>query len=122
VLVLPPIPEDPSNNLIDWFCESSKVFNSLREAMMSAYSKKIQRLHDMPRKAGSIFWWPFTQHSLVPEQTVTVIDSRYGENFAIYKVCTKTAEFLILNIYKKRNKFKWSVHCIEWFCNLIYLK
>lgn len=87
VLVLPPIPEDPSNDLMEWFCESSKSFRGLQEMMLSAYSEKIKRLHDMPRKAGSIFWWPFTQHSLVPEQSVTVIDSRYGENFVVHKVC-----------------------------------
>lgn len=87
VLILPPIPEDPSNDLVDWFYESSSSFNSLQEIMLSSYSKMIQRLHDMPRKAGSIFWWPFTQHNLVPEQSVTVIDSRCGENFAVHKVC-----------------------------------
>lgn len=57
--------------------------------MLSAHIKRIQRLHDMPRKAGSLFWWPFTQHKLVPEKMVTVIDSRCGENFAIHKVCVK---------------------------------
>lgn len=44
----------------------------------------------MPRKAGNIFWWPFTQHELVPEEIVTVIDSRCGENFAVHKVCAKS--------------------------------
>ncbi|KAJ6829108.1 bifunctional dethiobiotin synthetase/7,8-diamino-pelargonic acid aminotransferase, mitochondrial [Iris pallida] len=87
VLVLPPIPEDPSNNLIDWFCESSEVFSSLQEKMFSAHVKRLQRLHDMPQKAGNIIWWPFTQHQLVPEQAVTVIDSRCGENFAVHKDC-----------------------------------
>lgn len=87
VLVLPPIPEDPSNNLIDWFCESSEVFSSLQEKMLSAHVKRLQRLHDMPQKAANIIWWPFTQHQLVPEQAVTVIDSRCGENFAVHKDC-----------------------------------
>ncbi|ONK70534.1 uncharacterized protein A4U43_C05F34710 [Asparagus officinalis] len=87
VLVLPPIPQDPSNNLVDWFCGSSNIFDSLREIMSSSYLTKIQRLHDMRRKAGRILWWPFTQHNFVPEETITVIDSRYGENFAVHKVC-----------------------------------
>lgn len=86
VLMLPPIPQDPINDLLDWFYESGKVFSSLQGALVSAHSRRIQRLHDMPRKAGNLFWWPFTQHKLVPEETITVIDSRCGENFAIHKV------------------------------------
>ncbi|XP_064987850.1 bifunctional dethiobiotin synthetase/7,8-diamino-pelargonic acid aminotransferase, mitochondrial-like isoform X2 [Musa acuminata AAA Group] len=86
VLVLPPIPGDPLNNLLDWFYESRQTFSSLQDIMLSAHIKRIQRLHDMPRKAGSLFWWPFTQHKLVLEKMVTVIDSRCGENFAIHKV------------------------------------
>ncbi|KAE8056780.1 hypothetical protein FH972_013519 [Carpinus fangiana] len=85
VHVLPPIPEDLSNDLMEWFDESCGVFDSLKEKMLSAYSERIKRLHDMPKKAREIFWWPFTQHKLVPKGAVTVIDSRYGENFAIFK-------------------------------------
>lgn len=87
VLVLPPVPEDLSNDLMEWFEESRGVFDSLKEKMLSAYSERIKRLHGMPKKAGEVFWWPFTQHKLVPEGAVTVIDSRYGENFAVFKVC-----------------------------------
>ncbi|KAK9130173.1 hypothetical protein Sjap_010660 [Stephania japonica] len=85
VLVLPTIPEDPSNNLIKWFGESHGVFCSLKETILSAYSERVKRLHEMPQKAGNILWWPFTQHGLVQEENVTVIDSRCGENFAVYK-------------------------------------
>ncbi|RWR91385.1 bifunctional dethiobiotin synthetase/7,8-diamino-pelargonic acid aminotransferase, mitochondrial [Cinnamomum micranthum f. kanehirae] len=85
VLVLPPIPHDPSDNLMKWFDDSCEVFSSLREIMLAAYSERLKRLHDMPKRAVNIFWWPFTQHSLVPEESVTVIDSRCGENFAVHK-------------------------------------
>lgn len=85
VHVLPPVPEDLSNDLMEWFDESYDVFDSLKEKMLLAYSERIKRLHEMPKKAGDIFWWPFTQHQLVPEGAVTVIDSRYGENFAVFK-------------------------------------
>ncbi|GKV18237.1 hypothetical protein SLEP1_g28647 [Rubroshorea leprosula] len=85
VLVLPPIPQDPSNDLTEWFDECCPVFNYLKDIMLQTYSERIQRLNEMPRKAGHVFWWPFTQHTLVPEGTVTVIDSRSGENFAVYK-------------------------------------
>ncbi|KAJ4827784.1 Bifunctional dethiobiotin synthetase/7,8-diamino-pelargonic acid aminotransferase, mitochondrial [Turnera subulata] len=85
VFVLPHVPEDMSDDLLEWFSASGEVFNSLKEIMLSAYSKRMQRLNDMPKKAGDVLWWPFTQHTLVPEEKVTVIDSRCGENFAVYK-------------------------------------
>ncbi|KAI3958418.1 hypothetical protein MKW98_011106 [Papaver atlanticum] len=85
VLVLPSVPRDQPNNLMEWFDESQNVFKSLSEVMQSSYSERLRRLQDMPKKAQDIFWWPFTQHGLVPEENVTVIDSRCGENFAVHK-------------------------------------
>ncbi|XP_027331712.1 bifunctional dethiobiotin synthetase/7,8-diamino-pelargonic acid aminotransferase, mitochondrial isoform X2 [Abrus precatorius] len=85
VLVLPHIPKDPSNDLMEWFEGSHNIFNNLKEIMLSAYFERIKRLHDMPREARDIIWWPFTQHKLVPAGGVTVIDSRCGENFAVFK-------------------------------------
>jgi dethiobiotin synthetase/adenosylmethionine--8-amino-7-oxononanoate aminotransferase len=86
VLVLPPIPEDPSDDLTDWFCESSSVFGLLKDALQSFHSTRINRLNSMQRKSKDLLWWPFTQHNLVPVDSVTVIDSRCGESFSAYKV------------------------------------
>ncbi|KAJ0592034.1 putative dethiobiotin synthase, Adenosylmethionine--8-amino-7-oxononanoate transaminase [Helianthus annuus] len=86
VLVLPSIPKDPLDNLMEWYDESQSVFDSLKGIMLSSYEKQMYRLHEMPKKAQEIFWWPFTQHKLVPQEKVTVIDSRCGENFAVHKV------------------------------------
>ncbi|KAG4970089.1 hypothetical protein JHK82_035785 [Glycine max] len=86
VLVLPPIPKDPLNDLMEWFESSHYIFSNLKEIMLSAYFERIKKLHDMPREARDIIWWPFTQHKLVPDGGVTVIDSRCGENFSIFKV------------------------------------
>ncbi|WCJ42382.1 adenosylmethionine-8-amino-7-oxononanoate transaminase [Euphorbia peplus] len=85
VILLPPIPQDMSNDLVEWFADADEVFNSLKGIILSSFSERIQKLNEMPKKARDVFWWPFTQHSLVPEKTVTVIDSRCGENFAVYK-------------------------------------
>ncbi|XP_045815201.1 bifunctional dethiobiotin synthetase/7,8-diamino-pelargonic acid aminotransferase, mitochondrial isoform X1 [Trifolium pratense] len=85
VLVLPPVPKDPSNDLMEWFEGSHYVFNNLKEIMLSAYFERIKKLHEMPSKARDIIWWPFTQHKLVPDGGVMVIDSRCGENFAVFK-------------------------------------
>ncbi|CAL5328503.1 unnamed protein product [Camellia sinensis] len=86
VLVLPSIPQDMSDNLMEWFDEAQTVFNTLKEIMISAFNERIERLRNMPKKAQNILWWPFTQHKLVPEEAVTVIDSRFGEHFAVHKV------------------------------------
>ncbi|KAL7138072.1 hypothetical protein ABFS83_10G137900 [Erythranthe nasuta] len=85
VLVLPSIPKDTSDDLIAWFDESQAVFSSLKEIMLSNFLERTQRLHGMRKKACDVLWWPFTQHKLVPEEKVTVIDSRCGENFAVHK-------------------------------------
>ncbi|KAK4415274.1 Bifunctional dethiobiotin synthetase/7,8-diamino-pelargonic acid aminotransferase, mitochondrial [Sesamum alatum] len=87
VFVLPSIPTDMSDDLMSWFDKSQMIFSSLKEIMLSDFQKRMLRLHDMPKKACDIFWWPFTQHKLVPEEKVTVIDSRCGENFAVHKSC-----------------------------------
>lgn len=87
MLVLPQIPQDPSNDLMEWFEDSQSVFNSLRDIMHSTYAEKMQKLLHMQKKAKDKFWWPFTQHGLVPEEGVTVIDSRCGESFTVFKVC-----------------------------------
>ncbi|CAN4106517.1 unnamed protein product [Withania somnifera] len=86
VLVLPSIPKEMSNNLMEWFQEALSTFHSLDEIMQSAFLERTSRLRNMPRKARDTFWWPFTQHKLVPEENVTVIDSRCGENFAVHKI------------------------------------
>lgn len=88
VLVLPPIPEDQSDDLMVWFDESCEVFDSLKQILQSAFSERVQRLHDLRKKAGELLWWPFTQHQLVPQENVTVIDSRCGEKFAVHEVQT----------------------------------
>ncbi|XP_021808925.1 bifunctional dethiobiotin synthetase/7,8-diamino-pelargonic acid aminotransferase, mitochondrial [Prunus avium] len=85
VLVLPPIPQDLSDDLMEWYDDAHNVFDSLMEIMLSAYTERIKRLHDMPRRAVDVFWWPFTQHTFVSEGDVTVIDSRCGENFSVFK-------------------------------------
>jgi dethiobiotin synthetase/adenosylmethionine--8-amino-7-oxononanoate aminotransferase len=90
VHVLPPIPEDPKDDLTDWFSESSSAFSSLKDSLQSFHSRRVQRLNSMQRKSKYLLWWPFTQHDLVPVDSVTVIDSRFGENFSAYKVKDKT--------------------------------
>ncbi|WOH06118.1 hypothetical protein DCAR_0625541 [Daucus carota subsp. sativus] len=85
VLVLSSIPADMSDNLMAWYDESYSVFGSLKEVMLSSYSERMQRLHDMPKKAVEFFWWLFTPHKLVPEEIVIITDCRCDENFSVHK-------------------------------------
>lgn len=84
--MLPLVPQDPEDNLLDWYEEACSIFNYLQEVMQDAYLARIKKLQKMSEKAKSLIWWPFTQHNLVPKESVTVIDSRCGENFAVYEV------------------------------------
>ncbi|XP_027176502.1 bifunctional dethiobiotin synthetase/7,8-diamino-pelargonic acid aminotransferase, mitochondrial [Coffea eugenioides] len=85
LFVLPPVPQDMSNDLVEWFEKSQTVFSSLKDVMLSAFLRRVRKLHHMRKKACDILWWPFTQHEFVSEGNVTVIDSRCGENFAVHK-------------------------------------
>ncbi|KAH8950396.1 hypothetical protein BDL97_10G083100 [Sphagnum fallax] len=85
VFVLPQLPQDPNESLASWFSMAKGIFADLRDTLERAHSDRIKRLVEMPRKASQILWWPFTQHSLVKEGSIAVIDSRCGENFSIFK-------------------------------------
>jgi len=104
---LPQIPEDPLDDLTDWFSESSSVFNVLKDALQSFHLNRIERLNSMQRKSKDLLWWPFTQHNLVPQDSVTVIDSRCGENFSAYKV---SSLLFIYFFFKKTIVMKLWLH------------
>ena len=50
----------------------------------------VNLLSDASTSAKKNLWWPFTQHSTVLKDSVTVIDSRCGEEFAVYQPGTAT--------------------------------
>lgn len=54
VIVLPPLPQDLSNDLVEWFGDSDETFNSLKQIMLSAFSERIRGLNYMLKKAGDI--------------------------------------------------------------------
>jgi len=114
VLTLPQIPEDPSDDLTDWFSESSSAFNFLKDALQSFHSRRIERLNSMQRKSKDLLWWPFTQHNLVPQESVTVIDSRCAENFSVYKVCPLSSSAPLSSLFLQK-KFVMKF----WLCNKV---
>lgn len=86
VLGLSPVPENPAEDLGAWYLRSEAVFAHLRSILEQSHLRRIDRLQSMPEKAMTSLWWPFTQHSLVSKEGVTVIDSRSGENFSVFEV------------------------------------
>ena len=102
MLTLPQVPEDPSDDLTDWFFESSSAFNFLKDALQSFHSRRIGRLNSMQRKSKDLLWWPFTQHNLVPQDSVTVIYSRCGENFSVYKVCPLSSSAPLSSLFLQK--------------------
>ncbi|MCO5563043.1 hypothetical protein L7F22_016679 [Adiantum nelumboides] len=85
ILVFPSVPNNLNDDLVAWFTKSANVFNQLQNHLKAVHEQKISRLREMQKKAGEYLWWPFTQHSFVLEDQVTVIDARVGDSFMIYK-------------------------------------
>ena len=98
MLVMPRVPCDSSDDLMQWFSESRSVFKHLQNLMHEAHLKRLERLSHIAAKAGRILWWPFTQHKLVPAENITVIDSHLGENFSVHKVCIFLVDFLKITL------------------------
>lgn len=45
----------------------------------------VAKLDSTKAAAKANLWWPFTQHSNVQQDDVTVIDARCGEQYAVYQ-------------------------------------
>jgi dethiobiotin synthetase/adenosylmethionine--8-amino-7-oxononanoate aminotransferase len=67
-----------------WLFENRQAFDRILSIMEIAHVSRVKRLRSMAGKAGDVLWWPFTQHGLVGTENVTVIDSRTGDDFAVY--------------------------------------
>lgn len=52
---------------------------------LSSMGDAVTQLSEAQAAAKGMFWWPFTQHSTVLKDSVTVIDSRCGESFAVFQ-------------------------------------
>lgn len=82
ITVLPPLPLQGEADA--WLEKSKPAFNNLVRQLMNSHEARLETLRKLPDEALKSFWWPFTQHAMVERDAVTVIDGRYGEDFAIY--------------------------------------
>jgi len=72
------------DEIFEWLVEGRLTFDVALGAMTRWHGDRVRRLRSSPKRARRDLWWPFTQHDLVEEDDVTVIDSRSGEDFGIH--------------------------------------
>jgi len=82
IFVLPALPLQGQADV--WLEKSRTEFSKLVQHIVKSHDERLAALRKLPDEALSMFWWPFTQHATVERDSVTVIDGRYGEDFAIY--------------------------------------
>lgn len=73
-------------NLAAWLQQSAPHFDALLGLAAGAHAERVRQLAAAAGEARSMLWWPFTQHgSVAGDAGVTVIDSRAGESFCVYR-------------------------------------
>ncbi|CAI5504850.1 unnamed protein product [Closterium sp. Naga37s-1] len=72
-------------NLIDWLGISEGSFQELVLMLEQYHGERLRALERAAERAHEILWWPFTQHGMVGVKDVSVIDSRAGENFSVFR-------------------------------------
>lgn len=72
-------------NLAAWLKEAAPQLDALLDTLLTSHSKRVDRLGSMSSEARRLLWWPFTQHANISNDLVTVIDSRCGDDFAVFQ-------------------------------------
>lgn len=58
--------------------------------LLQSHQGRIDSLDSMAERAMDCIWWPFTQHQHLKAQTITPIDSAYGDYFQTYRAPTES--------------------------------
>ena len=73
-------------SLAAWLEASAPQFDRLVQLAAEAHQARLAQLGAAAGDARRMLWWPFTQHaSVAGDAGVTVIDSRVGECFSVYR-------------------------------------
>lgn len=96
ILQIPPPPTRHENP--DEDAESMSVYydlvagsgavQALKKELIDAHNARLQRFSEMPGKALTKLWYPFTQHSLLSQEKITTIDSAFNDDFATFDAST----------------------------------
>ena len=73
-------------SLAAWLEASAPQFDRMVQLAGQAHQARMSQLQAAAGDARRMLWWPFTQHaSVAGDAGVTVIDSRVGEHFSVYR-------------------------------------
>ncbi|KAI5456444.1 hypothetical protein BGZ63DRAFT_409132 [Mariannaea sp. PMI_226] len=75
------------NNMIKYYGDMRDE-PSVRDVLVrldKRHQSRISRLGEMSTKAHRHIWYPFTQHKMVTPDSITAIDSAYGDHFQTFK-------------------------------------
>lgn len=72
----------------------------------------VAKLEHAKEAAKAKLWWPFTQHTNVQQDDVTVIDARCGEQYAVYQKAKDTQKAELQLQYDA---------CASWWTQVLYL-
>jgi len=71
--------------------QSSFSTRGFAQNLLHAHQGRIDSLDSMAERAMDCIWWPFTQHQHLKAQTITPIDSAYGDYFQTYRAPVEPA-------------------------------
>ncbi|KAK9837714.1 hypothetical protein WJX74_003664 [Apatococcus lobatus] len=94
VLELPALPQAPTRGsdtpavdaaLQAWLGASAAQFDSLLHLLHDSHAQRVAKLQRSAQAAADTIWWPFTQHQTLGQHDITVIDSRCGEHYSVFR-------------------------------------
>lgn len=106
IISFPPLPKPPSTpsmhgldpEFLEWLESASETFDRMIVQMQRYHDERMRDLIGASAKARKTLWWPFTQHaaweSESAEHTITLIESRAGENFAAFNEHDRSIDYL----------------------------
>ena len=76
-----------TSRMNEYYAETSSEHSivSVLDHLNTRHQSRITRLDSMAKTAHSSIWYPFTQHTLLPPEKITAIDSAHGDYFQTLK-------------------------------------
>lgn len=86
--------EIETGRMKDYYEEQSseKTTLSVLDHLNDRHQSRVTRLDSMSSKAHSSIWYPFTQHTLLPAEKITAIDSAHGDYFQTLKPAASSTQ------------------------------
>ncbi|MEW5314668.1 MAG: hypothetical protein WDW38_006143 [Sanguina aurantia] len=72
------------SSLAAWLQDTESQFQALASQLTTRHAERRAVLRGSASAAQAHLWWPFTQHATMKDSAVQVIDSRCGEEWAVF--------------------------------------